>query len=45
MFFFAQMQNGSIAKSPETIVISAYAPCTDITHVVTPDLKGNIGRF
>jgi len=26
-------------KSPGTLVISAYAPCPDITKVVTPDLK------
>lgn len=28
-----------IVKSPGTLVISAYAPCPDITMVVTPDLK------
>ncbi|KAH7731200.1 phosphoribosylformylglycinamidine synthasechloroplastic [Aphelenchoides avenae] len=28
-------------KAPGTLVISAYAPCTDITKVVTPDLKAN----
>ena len=26
-------------KSPATLVISAYAPCPDITKVITPDLK------
>ncbi len=26
-------------KSPGTLVISAYAPCPDITKVVTPDIK------
>jgi phosphoribosylformylglycinamidine synthase len=26
-------------KSPGTLVISAYAPCPDITKVITPDLK------
>lgn len=26
-------------KAPGTLVISAYAPCTDITKVITPDLK------
>ncbi len=28
-----------IVKSPPALVISAYAPCPDITKVVTPDLK------
>lgn len=28
-----------IVKSPGTLVISAYAPCPDITKVVTPDIK------
>lgn len=28
-----------IVKSPGTLVISAYAPCPDITKVITPDLK------
>lgn len=28
-----------IVKSPGTLVISAYAPCPDITQVVTPDIK------
>ncbi len=26
-------------KSPGTLVISAYAPCPDITRVITPDIK------
>ncbi|CAD5219881.1 unnamed protein product [Bursaphelenchus xylophilus] len=28
-----------VVKSPGTLVISSYAPCTDITKVVGPDLK------
>ncbi len=28
-----------VVKSPGTLVISAYAPCTDITKTVTPDIK------
>ncbi len=28
-----------IVKSPGTLVISAYAPCPDITNVITPDIK------
>ena len=28
-----------IVKSPGTLVISAYAPCPDITRVITPDIK------
>ena len=28
-----------IVKSPGTLVISAYAPCPDITKVITPDVK------
>jgi phosphoribosylformylglycinamidine synthase len=28
-----------IVKSPGALVISAYAPCPDITRVITPDLK------
>ncbi len=33
--------NGEVetVKSPGTLVISAYAPCPDITKVITPDLK------
>ncbi len=34
----AQVDN-TIVKSPGTLVISAYAPCVDITAVITPDLK------
>ncbi len=30
---------GEMVKSPGTLVISAYAPATDITKVVTPDIK------
>ncbi|VDK17643.1 unnamed protein product [Anisakis simplex] len=33
--------NGEIVKAPGTLVISAYAPCTNVTEVVTPDLKGS----
>lgn len=28
-----------VVKSPGTLVISAYAPCPDITKVITPDFK------
>ncbi|MEW6109248.1 MAG: phosphoribosylformylglycinamidine synthase [Nitrospirota bacterium] len=28
-----------VVKSPGTLVISAYAPCPDITKVITPDIK------
>lgn len=28
-----------IVKSPPTLVISAYAPCPDVTKVITPDIK------
>ncbi len=28
-------------KSPGTLVISAYAPCPDITKVITPDIKSS----
>lgn len=31
-----------IVKAPGTLVISAYAPCTDITNVLTPDFKPKI---
>lgn len=35
-----QTQNGNeTVKSPRELVISAYAPMTDITKVVTPDIK------
>src|SRR3989337_4280434 len=32
-------ETAETVKSPGTLVISAYAPCPDITKVVTPDLK------
>ncbi|HSL91470.1 MAG TPA: phosphoribosylformylglycinamidine synthase, partial [Candidatus Limnocylindrales bacterium] len=32
-------ENAEMVKSPGTLVISAYAPCPDITKVVTPDIK------
>ncbi|MGC2064024.1 MAG: phosphoribosylformylglycinamidine synthase [Thermodesulfovibrionales bacterium] len=31
--------NTEVVKSPGTLVISAYAPCPDITKVITPDIK------
>lgn len=31
-------------KVPGTVVVSVYAPCVDITKVVTPDLKGSSGK-
>ena len=31
---------GRTVKSVPSLVVSCYAPCTDITKVVTPDLKG-----
>lgn len=34
----AKVQN-EVVKAPGTLVISTYVPCTDITKVVTPDLK------
>nr|CAB3264793.1 phosphoribosylformylglycinamidine synthase-like [Phallusia mammillata] len=34
-----------IVKSPGALVISAYAPCVDITLTVTPDLKCPIDDF
>jgi phosphoribosylformylglycinamidine synthase len=30
---------GETVKSPGTLMISAYAPCPDVTKVVTPDIK------
>ncbi len=30
---------GETVKSPGTFVVSAYAPCPDVTKVVTPDIK------
>ena len=32
-------ETAETVKSPGTLVISAYAPCPDITKVVTPDIK------
>ncbi len=32
-------ETGETVKSPGTLMISAYAPCPDITKVVTPDIK------
>ncbi len=32
-------ETAETVKSPGTLVISAYAPCPDITRVVTPDIK------
>jgi phosphoribosylformylglycinamidine synthase len=32
-------ERAETVKSPGTLVISAYAPCPDITKVVTPDIK------
>ncbi len=32
-------ETAETVKSPGTLVISAYAPCPDITKVVTPDVK------
>ncbi|EYB95483.1 hypothetical protein Y032_0159g3286 [Ancylostoma ceylanicum] len=29
-----------LVKAPGTLVLSAYAPCPDVTKVVTPDFKG-----
>ncbi|XP_014295067.2 phosphoribosylformylglycinamidine synthase [Microplitis demolitor] len=29
-----------VVKAPGTLVVSCYAPCPDITKVVTPDIKG-----
>ncbi|XP_034937148.1 phosphoribosylformylglycinamidine synthase [Chelonus insularis] len=34
----ARVKN-DIVKSPGTLVVSCYAPCPNIKHVVTPDLK------
>lgn len=33
-------REGEVVKAPGTVVVTAYAPCTDITKVVTPDIKG-----
>jgi len=32
-------EGAEMVKSPGTLVISAYAPCPDVTKVVTPDIK------
>lgn len=32
-------QGVEVVKSPGSLVISAYAPCPDITKVITPDIK------
>ena len=32
-------EGSEMVKSPGTLVISAYAPCPDITKVVTPDIR------
>ncbi|PIO56519.1 hypothetical protein TELCIR_22081, partial [Teladorsagia circumcincta] len=29
-----------LVKAPGTLVLSAYAPCPDVTKVLTPDFKG-----
>ncbi|KAG0714982.1 Phosphoribosylformylglycinamidine synthase [Chionoecetes opilio] len=40
---------GGVVKSPPGLVVSAYAPCPDVTKVVTPDLKspgrGEVGEL
>uniref|UniRef100_A0A1I7XAQ0 AIRS_C domain-containing protein n=1 Tax=Heterorhabditis bacteriophora TaxID=37862 RepID=A0A1I7XAQ0_HETBA len=36
----AAIVEGEVVKAPGTLVLSAYAPCVDITKVITPDLKG-----
>uniref|UniRef100_A0A914YYR7 phosphoribosylformylglycinamidine synthase n=1 Tax=Panagrolaimus superbus TaxID=310955 RepID=A0A914YYR7_9BILA len=35
----ARCKNNEIVCSPGTLVISTYAPCTDIQKVITPDFK------
>lgn len=35
----AARNEDEIVKAPGTLVVSAYAPCTDIYRVVTPNLK------
>lgn len=35
----ARLKNGDVVCAPGTLVISAYAPCPDITKVITPDFK------
>ncbi|XP_018017115.1 phosphoribosylformylglycinamidine synthase isoform X2 [Hyalella azteca] len=37
-------QAKEVVKAPGTVVVTAYAPCVDITKVVTPDLKGSKRR-
>ncbi len=32
-------EKNEMVKSPGTLVISAYAPCPDITRIITPDIK------
>ncbi|CAJ0941127.1 unnamed protein product, partial [Mesorhabditis belari] len=32
---------GELVKSPGTLVLSAYAPCEDITKVISPDFKAD----
>ena len=35
----AATAGGETVMAPGNVVVSAYAPCTDVTRVVTPDLK------
>ncbi|KAJ8675420.1 hypothetical protein QAD02_011206 [Eretmocerus hayati] len=35
----ARLPGAEVVKAPGTLVVSCYAPCPDITLVVTPDLK------
>ena len=35
----AKAPDGEVVKAPGQLVLSLYAPCTDITRVVTPDIK------
>ena len=35
----AASAGGDVVKAPGNVVISAYAPCPDITKTVTPDFK------
>jgi phosphoribosylformylglycinamidine synthase len=34
-----RQNNREVVKAPGSLVISAYAPCPDITKVITPDIK------
>uniref|UniRef100_A0A915E9Z7 Phosphoribosylformylglycinamidine synthase n=1 Tax=Ditylenchus dipsaci TaxID=166011 RepID=A0A915E9Z7_9BILA len=34
-----QVEDFGVVKAPGTLVITAYAPCVDITKVITPDFK------